>query len=136
MWKCCSCLQTNSRRNTILILENHLLQLMLNHGSSFLYIFFFSCTHKVMQLHVPECFFFMCWYERTRACYNTLLVFREQEEPGSALVTQLLMALVLSFELTPLTCLLICLYHSLSAPWNVFSEASSTKINSPNLLVF
>lgn len=135
MWKRCSCLQTNSRRNTILILENHLLQLMLNHGRSLLYIFF-SCTHKVMQLHVPECFFSMCWYERTRACYNTLLVFREQEEPGSAPVTQLLMTLVLSFELTPSTCLLICLYHSLSAPWNVFSEASSTKINSPNRLVF
>lgn len=60
-----------------------------------------------MQLHVPECVFSMCWYERTRACYNTLLVFCGQEEPGSAPVTQLLMALVLTFGLTSSTCLLI-----------------------------
>lgn len=43
----------------------------------------------------------MCWYEETGACYNTLLVFCGQEEPGSAPVTQLLTALVLSFGLTP-----------------------------------
>lgn len=57
-------------------------------------------------------FFSVCWYERTRACYNTLLVLCEREEPGSAPVTQLLIALVLSFELTPLT---FC--------WSVFAIA-------------
>lgn len=66
---------------------------------------FFSCTRKVTQLYVPQCA--MCWYERTRACYNALLVFCGQEEPGSAPVTQLLMALVLLFGLTSPTCLLV-----------------------------
>lgn len=81
-----------------------------------------------MQLHVRECVFSMCWYEETRACYNTLLVFCGQEEPGSAPVTQLLAALVLSFGLTSSNCLLILrLYYGLSALWNVCIEASLTK---------
>lgn len=69
--------------------------------------FILCYTYKVMQLPLPQCVFSMCWYEKTRACHNTLLVFCGQEEPGAAPVTQLLTALVLSFGLTSLTCLLI-----------------------------
>ena len=68
---------------------------------------FLSCPHKVMPMHVPQCVFSVCWYEKSRACHNTLLVFCGQEEPGSAPVTQLLTALVLSFGLTSSACLLI-----------------------------
>lgn len=83
-------------------------------------------------------FFFLSvwWYEETSACcHNALLVFCGQEEPGSAPVTQLLMALVLSFGLTSSTCLLILRPHcSLSAQWNVFRRFSYQKHRqTPNL---
>lgn len=78
-----------------------------------------------MQLHVQVCLFSVCWYDETRAYHNTLLVFCGQEEPGSAPVTQLLTALVLSFGLTSSTCLLILKLHcSLSPLWNVLSGVS------------
>lgn len=58
-------------------------------------------------------FFLSGGMRRPGPCHNTLLVLSGQEEPGSAPVTQLLMALVLSFGLTFSTCLLIGGLHLL-----------------------
>lgn len=83
------------------------------------------------------CFFFLYWYEKTRAFHNARLVFCGQEEPGSAPVTQLLMALVLSFGLTSSTCLLIlCTIAYLLCGMCSMTEASLTETNSPNLVVY
>lgn len=81
--------------------------------------------------------FFLCWYEKTRAFHNARLVFCGQEEPGSAPVTQLLMALVPSFGLTSSTCLLIvCTIAYLLCGMCSMTEASLTKTNSPTLVVY
>lgn len=71
------------------------------------------------------CFFcVLVWGHQ--GCHNTLLVLCGQEEPGSAPITQLLTALVLSFGLTSSTCLPILRLHcDLSALWNVFSKTHS-----------
>lgn len=68
------------------------------------------------------CFFcVLVWGHQ--GCHNTLLVLCGQEESGSAPITQLLTALVLSFGLTSSTCLPILRLHcDLSALWNVFSK--------------
>ena len=109
--------------------ENLSLQLIFNRSQIlYFFILFLSQSHAA-ACAARVCVFSVCWYEDTRACHNTLLVFCGQEEPGSAPVTQLLTALVLPFGLTSSTCLLILrLCYSLSALWNVFSEASQTKI--------
>lgn len=79
----------------------------------------------------------MCRYEETRACHNTLLVFCGREEPGSAPVTQLLMALVIwtdPLDLSADSLTLPLLIYS--ALWNVLGEAflSHQQPRSPNLI--
>lgn len=98
------------------------------------FLFFLSVSQSHATACAKVCFSSsVCWYERTRLCHNTLLVFCGQEEPGSAPVTQLLTAHVLSFALTSSTCLLILrLYSSLSPLGNVSTEAFW--INSPDPL--
>lgn len=81
-------------------------------------------------------FFLCCWYEKTRSFHNALLVFSGEEEPGSAPVTQLLMALVPSFGLTSPTCLLILCIAYLLCGMRLMTEAFLTKTNSPNLVVY
>lgn len=59
-----------------------------------------------MQLHVPECYFFLCAGMKGLgpATIPSLCCASERETPGSAPVTQLLIALVLSLVVTSLTC--------------------------------
>lgn len=81
-----------------------------------------------MQLHVWVYFFLRGGMRRPGPATILSLCSVGKEEPGSAPVTQLLTALVLSFGLTSSTCLQILSLHcSLSALWNVFSEASPAK---------
>lgn len=71
------------------------------------FIFFSPPLTKSCSCMCERVFFFSeWWYEESRPCHNTLLVFSGQEEPGSAPVTQLLTALVPSSGLTSSTCLL------------------------------
>lgn len=86
-------------------------------------------------MHHSCCCLFLCWYLKTRAFHNACLVFCGQEEPGSAPVTHLLMALV-SFRLTSSTCLLIlCVIAYLLCGMCSMTEDSLTNTDSPNLVV-
>lgn len=81
--------------------------------------------------------FSVCWYERTRACYNTLLVLCERAR-GAWLcschtVAQSTCPLI-GVDLLDLLPLRLC-YH-LYALWKFFSKASSTKINQRQSSVF
>lgn len=71
-------------------------------GSQCIFPLLKPCSCKYMCV-----FFSLSPGMRRTGCHNTLLVFWGPEEPGSAPVTQLLTALVLSFGLTSSTYLLV-----------------------------
>lgn len=80
--------------------------------------------------------FSVCWYERTRACYNTLLVLCERlsERARGAWLSSCHTVAHSTCPLIgvdPLDLLPIRLSYRLSALWNVFCQASSTKMNQP-----
>lgn len=96
----------------------------------YLFIFYFFALIKSCSCMCQSVIFSVCWYERTRACYNTLLVLCERAR-GAWLsschtVAHSTCPLI---GVDPLDLLPIRLSYRLSALWNVFCQASSTKMN-------
>lgn len=81
--------------------------------------------------------FSMCWYERTRARYNTLLVLCERARAAwlcSCHTVAHSTCPLIGVDLLDLLPIRLC--YRLSTLWNFFSQPSSTKINQPQSPVF
>lgn len=81
--------------------------------------------------------FSVCWYERTRACYNTLLVLCERAREAwlcSCHTVAHSTCPLIGVDLLDLLPIRLC--YRLSVLRNFFSQPSSTKINQPQSSAF